>query len=152
MTLSPEIRAALKQLLVLHEGYRKFPYPDTEGNITIGIGYNLTDRGLPDAWINQQYEEDVNYFCSRLNEDYPWFKHLTPARQMVLINMCFMGYKKIAGFKQMIKALEKGDYKTAAVEMLDSQWAREVKGRATMLADMMRDNRMFKDGALAWAS
>lgn len=152
MTLSPEIRAALKQLLILHEGYKKFPYKDTEGNITIGIGYNLSDRGLPDSWINQQYDQDVHYFHQRLSEDYPWFNELSDARKMVLIDMCFMGYKKIAGFKQMIKALSEGDYQTAAEEMLDSQWAREVKGRATMLADMMRDNRMYENGALSWAS
>lgn len=152
MTLSPEFQAALKQLLVLHEDKRNFPYVDTEGKITIGIGYNLTDRGLPDSWINQQYNEDVAYFYNRLTEDYRWFTALSDARKMVLIDMCFMGYKTFQGFKRMLSACERGDFATAAKEMLDSKWAKQVKGRAGMLADMMENNRLYKDGVLQWAS
>jgi len=34
-------------------------------------------------------------------------------------------------------ALEDGDYKQAAVEMLDSRWARQVGRRAAKLSQMM---------------
>ena len=37
----------------------------------------------------------------------------------------------------MLAALEAGDYKTAAKEMLDSVWARQVKSRAKKLAQIM---------------
>lgn len=146
MILSPEMRAALKQLLVKHEGYKNFPYLDTEGNITIGIGYNLTSRGLPDTWINHQYEEDVKYFHEKLLEDYPWYEHLDDIRKMVLINMCFMGYRKFQSFKKMINCLSLGDYRGAAREMMDSKWAEQVKSRANQIAVMMLS------GEMKWAS
>ena len=38
----------------------------------------------------------------------------------------------------MIEALKVQDYERAAVEMLDSKWAGQVKGRATRLAQQMR--------------
>jgi lysozyme len=37
----------------------------------------------------------------------------------------------------MIAALEKQDYKTAAAEMLNSKWAKQVGQRASRLAQIM---------------
>lgn len=135
--MTPDMRDTLKKLVVKHEGFENFPYADTLGNITIGIGYNLSSRGLPDSWINKQYEDDVAYFYNALTEDFTWFRSLDSVRQIVLINMCFMGYKSFKSFKYMIAALERKDYETAAKEMLDSKWARQVKGRAHELAEIM---------------
>ena len=38
----------------------------------------------------------------------------------------------------MIAALEVGDYEEASVQMLDSRWAKIVKGRAVELSEQMR--------------
>lgn len=127
----------LKTIILKHEQKRNFPYLDTKGNITIGIGYNLSSRGLKDEWINNQYDEDVNYFYRKLDSDFPWFKNLSEARKIVLIDMCFMGYKKFLTFKKMLSALERGDYLKAAEEILNSDWAKEVKGRAQEDYDLM---------------
>jgi lysozyme len=134
--MTPEMSVKLKKSLTLHEGFRNFPYTDSVGKITIGCGYNLTDRGLTDDWINTQYQKDVEYFDSELSK-FHWFNFLNDDRQIVLIDMSFMGIKKLLEFKNMIAALEKHDYKTAASEMLDSDWAKEVHGRATQLAHAM---------------
>jgi len=131
------MQVKLKNLIVDHEDYKPFPYTDTVGKITIGIGYNLTDRGLPDSWINAQYDQDVNYFYSQLLADFPWFKDLCEARQCVLIDMCFMGYKKFKEFDKMLAAIKAGDFKTAADEIINSEWATEVKKRATQDALIM---------------
>src|ERR1041385_6252222 len=87
-------KANLRKLVVSHENIKQYPYLDSVNKITIGIGYNLSDRGLPESWINEQYEQDVTYFYNSLINDYPWFGELNDARQMVLIDMCFMGYTK----------------------------------------------------------
>lgn len=144
--MTPEAKSKLRQLLVKHEGKENFPYIDTVGKITIGIGYNLSDRGMPDSWINQQYEDDVTYFYNQLNNDFPWFKHLTEARQAVLMDMCFMGYKRFLSFKKMLACLAAGDYQRAALEMLDSKWAQQVHGRAHELADIMASG-IYPEGA-----
>lgn len=128
----------LKRSILKHENYRKYPYLDTVGKLTIGIGYNLSDRGIDDEWIKNAYTKDVIYLFRAFERDYKFFNNLNNDRKIVLIDMAFMGYKKISLFKNMIGALEKEDYELAANEMLKSTWAYQVKGRATELAEAMR--------------
>lgn len=135
--MTEDMRNKLKSLIVDAEECRHFPYVDTMGNITIGIGYNLSARGLPESWINNQYDEDVRYFYNQLDNDYKWFNDLAIARQCVLIDMCFMGYKKFQKFVHMLDALAKQDYKLAAFEMMNSEWAFDVKSRADRDAKIM---------------
>lgn len=131
-------KARLKQLIVSHEGYRTHLYTDSVGKQTVGIGYNITDRGMPDSWINQQYDEDVAYFDQELRKDFDWYDHLEDARKMVLIDMCFMGYKTFKEFERMLQALRYGDYEKAAGEILNSRWAEQVGRRAIENAEIMR--------------
>lgn len=134
--MTVEMLEKLKKSLVAHEDYRKFPYVDSVGKITIGIGYNLSDRGIDDGWINTQYQKDVLYFYNQLME-FKWYQTLNADRQIILIDMAFMGWKKFLGFKKMINAISKGDFKGAAFEMLNSKWAEQVKGRSASLAQGM---------------
>jgi lysozyme len=136
MSLTPEMMSKLKKSLVLHEDYKKFPYVDIVGKVTIGIGYNLTDRGIDEEWINNQYLKDVNYFYDQLCNFF-WFKNLNMNRQIALIDMAFMGWKRFLEFKSMINALELGDFKKAAYEMINSEWASQVKSRAVTLSHVM---------------
>jgi len=134
--MTPEMIAKLRRSLVQHEGYNRFPYVDTVGKITIGIGYNLSDRGWSDECINNQFQQDIEYFYKQLIA-FPWFEDLTLDRQIVLIDMAFMGWKKFLTFNKMLNAISQHDYKQAAFEMLNSKWAEQVKGRATALAHGM---------------
>lgn len=138
--MDQSFKARLKQLIVSHEGKSNYPYPDTSNppKQTIGIGYNLTDRGLPDSWINQQYDEDVTYFDHELRKDFDWYDALCDARKMVLIDMCFMGYKTFKEFERMLQALRYGDYEKAASEILNSLWAEQVGKRAEENAEIMQ--------------
>lgn len=134
--MTPEMMSKLRRSLIKHEDLRKFPYVDSVGKITIGIGYNLTDRGIDDDWINKQYLQDVNYFYSQLCQ-FPWFSRLNEDRQIVLIDMSFMGWKNFLEFHDLLSALEFHDYKRAAFCMLNSEWANQVKNRAAQLAQGM---------------
>ena len=134
--MTPEMLVKLKHSLIAHEGYEKFPYIDSVGKMTIGIGYNISDRGMTDEWINTQYLEDVTYFYSKWNE-FPWFAKLNEARQIVLIDFSFMGWQKVLEFKGLFKALALDDYEQASKEMLHSEWADQVKNRSTQLAQGM---------------
>lgn len=133
-----DIAAKLRRSLVRHEGLKRFPYLDSTGKITIGIGYNLTDRGLPDEWINAQYEKDVEYFHSQLDHDFKWFSQLNGDRQTVLVDMCFMGYKRFLEFEKMLAYLAQGNFDEAAREMLSSEWAQQTKSRAIELSEGLR--------------
>lgn len=140
--MTDSMLASVKALIVSHEGRREFPYVDTVGKITVGIGYNLTDRGMTDTWINSQFQSDVDFFYKQLHEDFNWFASLNEARQMALIDMCFMGYKRFCEFKDMLYYLSTGNYGLAADAMLNSEWATQVKGRATQLAQMVLTGEM----------
>ena len=45
----------------------------------------------------------------------------------------------IPEFKKMFEALNKGDYKQASIEGLDSKWAKQVYNRARRLMNRLRD-------------
>lgn len=134
--MTPEMMSKLRRSLIQHEDFRKFPYIDTVGKVTIGIGYNLTDRGIDDEWINQQYKKDVNYFHVQLSQ-FAWYSYLNSDRKIILIDMAFMGWKNFLSFKKMIDALSRFNFQEAAYEMLNSKWAHQVQSRAVQLAEAM---------------
>lgn len=140
--MTKETFLRIKRSLILHEGHENYPYTDPLGKITIGIGYNLTDRGIDNDWINKQFQDDVIFFYKNLCE-FPWFHLLNEDRQIVLIDMSFMGWKRFLEFEKMISALEKRDYQKAADEMINSKWAEEVKDRAIKLAEGMRTGEYY---------
>jgi lysozyme len=82
--------------------------------------------------------EDVSLLADELDSRVPWWRTLDETRQGVLLNMAFnMGVPKLMGFKRALSAMKIGDYNRAGSEMLDSQWARQVRGRAAELARQM---------------
>lgn len=117
------------------------PYKDSEGYLTIGYGI-LIDP----AKGGGLYEDEAEYLLrNRANKaltaaaNYPYFSNLNENRQSVLVEMIYnMGKSRVDGFKKMHAALFVGDYEDAAKEMLGSRWARQVKGRADRLAEIMR--------------
>lgn len=63
-------------------------------------------------------------------ETFPWFGKLNNPRKQAILNMLFnLGLTRFSKFKKMIACIEASDA-VAAREMLDSKWAKQVKGRA----------------------
>jgi lysozyme len=121
------------------EDVRKFPYTDTAGKLTIGVGHNLTDKGLSDAAIDFILEEDINDVIDELNVELPWVEDIGAERSSVILNMAFnLGVTKMKGFTKFLQAARVGDWETAANEMRDSEWARQVGDRAVRLEQQMR--------------
>lgn len=138
--MTPEVRFKLKEMLIKHEQYRNHPYIDSVGKITIGVGYNLTDRGLPDRYIHELMNDDMDFFYRKLHDCYMWFDTLSDPRKMVLLDMCYnLGWYKFLTFNRMLAALARRDFKIAAGEMLNSKWAKQAPERAQELAKIMED-------------
>jgi len=134
----------LRQTLIRHEGSVRLPngnhklYKCSEGIQTLGYGRNVQENGITDATALQMLDEDIAHSERDLDHLFPVWRELTPLRQMVLLNMVFnMGRKRLAGFKKMWAAVQAGNYKKAAAEMLDSKWAAQVGPRAAELAEWM---------------
>jgi lysozyme len=119
------------------EGDKQFPYTDTVGKLSIGTGRNLTDVGLYPEERLYLLNNDIHRATTALTVNLPWFSTLDAVRQGVLINMCFMGWEKLKEFHNMLAAMGRADWLTAANEMLDSQWARQVGDRAKRLAQQV---------------
>ena len=131
-------REKLIDLIIYHEGLELKPYRCTAGHLTIGIGRNLDDRGITEDEARFLCQNDVDIVEQELTRKFPFIVGLDDVRIRVLLDMAFnLGVPRLSAFSNMWAALEEGDYKQAAVEMLDSRWARQVGRRATNLSQMM---------------
>lgn len=131
-------REKLIDLIIYHEGLELKPYRCTAGHLTIGIGRNLDDRGITEDEARFLCQNDVDIVEQELVRKFPFVVGLGDVRIRVLLDMAFnLGIPRLSAFSKMWGALEEGDYKQAAVEMLDSRWARQVGRRATRLSQMM---------------
>lgn len=132
-------RDILRAQLRVDEGVRRFPYQDTVGKTTVGVGRNLTDKGLSPDEISYLLENDMRDAEADARSLLANFDRLSDVRKAVVCNMAFnLGLKRFAGFRNTLKAIDEGRYDDAARGMLASKWARQVKGRAVRLAEQMR--------------
>jgi lysozyme len=138
MSLIGNTDEKLIENLVAHEGYRTMPYTDTVGKLTIGVGRNLTDRGLSKEEVYFLLANDIKRACGEIDLYFPWVWKMTENRQRVMIELTFaMGITKIRGFKRMLLAAASGHYADAAIELLNSRWAEQVGERAHALAQLL---------------
>ena len=125
--------------LTRDEGYRRKVYKDSVGIETIGIGRNLVDVGVTKEEAQYLLGNDIKTAVADA-EKFSWYGCLSPARKRVIVNMIFnLGLPRFKRFKKTIKFAERGDYQGFSVEMLDSQWARQVGIRARRLSKMFRE-------------
>ena len=142
----------LKKMLIFDEGKKKKAYKDSEGIWTIGVGRNIEDPGLSDQEIDFLLENDIQRRLVHPQMQ-DLLKDIDDTRQSVLIDMSFMGIRKLMGFKNMIAAIKDGDFNEAAKEMLSSSkypgepslWSTQVGPRATRLAYMMKTGKIHED-------
>jgi len=128
----------LIEQLKRHEGFRSKPYKDTVGKTTIGYGRNLTDVGVSQSESNKMLLHDVDRAKYDVINNIRSYTQLDQVRRDVLINMSFnLGINKLLKFKNMLKAINDKNFYLAAIEMLDSKWAKQVGSRAIELADQM---------------
>lgn len=118
-------------------------YKDTVGKWSIGVGRNLSDRGIRLDEAMLMLSNDIASVVADLDLHLPWWRKLDEVRSRVLANMCFnLGIERLLKFFRFLYALQKGDYETAAKEMEASQWDKEVGERATRLAQEMRSGQV----------
>jgi lysozyme len=120
-------REALRNDLIRDEGLRLSPYKDTVGKWTIGVGYNIDDRGLGplSAAIGrtasfadlQQHgltreeaikvlDADIAYFVDHIQTRFPEFSMLNGVRQRAVANFVFnLGGTRALKFEQAIAAV-----------------------------------------------
>jgi len=147
----------IKKRIKGHEGFRDEAYNDSLGIPTIGWGHMI----LPEDNIQMGVKYSVDHLSEIFDKDFEITfnaakqlieKHIPNLYtqgldqgdieqiQGVLIEMLFqMGYPRVSKFKKTLKALDDGDFKTAANEMLDSRWHKQTPARAIELSTIIRN-------------
>ena len=146
----------INKLLILHEGRKLEPYKDSLGYWTIGVGH-LIDRRRGKSCPSQipltceecdlLLAQDISEHKAELDRALPWASTLDEVRYTVLLDMVFNlgiepfdndGFKDWPNFLAQVKG---GRFDEAAVNMLSTLWAKQVKQRALRLSEMMRTGR-----------
>jgi lysozyme len=139
-----------KALLTQLEGDRQFVYDDAtgdpvvpgytlKGHPTVGIGRCLDLKGLS-VPERQRLLDNDDAECEILaRRHFQWFPELHPVRRDVIVMMIFqLGLDDVRDFRQMLAAINRGDFEEAAREMLDSRWHQQTPKRCELMAEMMR--------------
>lgn len=128
------------------EGQELTSYTDTTGNRTVGVGFNMDSGIARKAWkkagvqaaFNDVYAGEaaitpqeaerlamVSYQAAMddAREFLPAFDKLTEGRKQALANLSYqLGSNRLAKFTGFKSAMNKGDYVTAARELVNSKW------------------------------
>lgn len=128
----------LSDRLEREEGREPKLYKDSKGIWTIGVGYNIQEKGLPDDIINILLDRTINEAKSDARS-FDAAAHLNPTRLSVLTAMVFqMGRTRVSGFVKFLAACEAEDWQEAHDQMLDSKWAKiDSPSRARREAKLM---------------
>lgn len=133
-----------RNIIANEEGWRDLPYYCSEGYPTIGYGFRLAGKNDPlpnfvlpraagEAWLDAKILSIEHAMAPKLAK-------LNDARAAVIVSMCYqIGIHGVLGFKRMWAAIDGNDWHRAAIEMLDSKWAKQTPERAKRHAKMMED-------------
>jgi lysozyme len=126
----------LKTRLLEEEGYREKPYTDTTGNVTVGIGFNVTD-GMSPRVARACMIAELEDAMADLDRNAPWWRTMPLSQRMALLDMAYnLGWPALSGFKNMLASARDGDYADAAQHAMASKWAAQVGQRSYVIQQL----------------
>lgn len=130
------IDPSLTERIKSEEGFRGLPYDDHLGKPTIGFGTLLP---ITEAEGELLLRSRLRGLLVELRGALPWYASQPEPVRRVLGDLAYnLGVPRLLDFKRMLAALEIGDYPTAAKELMDSRYARQVPARAERNAIILR--------------
>ena len=140
----------LREQLKIDEGCVYEIYNDHLGYPTFGIGHlvreSYPENGSPlgteisEDRVNEAFNADIEIVLSDCNILYPDFGDLPEEAQQIIANMMFnLGRPRLSKFVGMKRGVDAKDWNSAADEMVDSRWYRQVGARAERLVNRMRE-------------
>ena len=152
MNTGPTLRVdLLRQDLVRDEDLRLKAYDDATGkelkpgdtlvgNVTVGVGCNLTTAGITAVEAYALLDNRVRLVLRDLDFRWPWWRRIPEPAQRGIANMCFnMGAAELGTFRQMLGALERGDWHEAARQVRASLYAHRAASRAERIATLYEE-------------
>ena len=140
----------LREQLKIDEGCVYEIYNDHLGYPTFGIGHLVRESDpengsrlgteVSEDRVNEAFDADVEIVLSDCNTLYPDFDDLPEEAQQIIANMMFnLGRPRLSKFVGMKRGVDAKDWNSAADEMVDSRWYRQVGARAERLVNRMRE-------------
>tara|TARA_R100001369_G_scaffold4621_1_gene13201 strand:- start:306 stop:749 length:444 start_codon:yes stop_codon:yes gene_type:complete len=124
-------------------------YLDHLGYPTYGIGHLVTEADpehgqavgtkISEDRVRQVFNSDIESVVGDCDRAFDAFGSLPEGVQLVVANMMFnLGLPRFNKFTKMIRAINLGDWQSAADQMIDSRWYQQVTARARRLESVMR--------------
>ena len=138
----------LQKELAEDEGCKYEIYNDHLGYATFGIGHLVTDSDLEYGQeigtevskerVDECFKADIEITIEDCNILYSNFNDIPEEAQLILANMMFnLGRPRLSKFLKLKAAVDDEDWMEASVQMMASQWAKQVPNRAKRLCERM---------------
>ena len=119
------------------EGFRRDLYKCPANKTSIGYGTNLED-GISEEFAEVMLKFILSKSIDEILQAKPIVLRLPLEKQEVIFDLAYnMGVPTLLKFKNMWHSLERFDYENAAIELLDSRYAKQVPNRAERNARIM---------------
>ena len=138
----------LKKQLIDHESMKLELYKCTAGFWTIGVGRNLSSRGISVETAVDMLDEDIEICISELDKVFPWWRKGNDARQHALIDLHFnLGINTLLSFKKTMNLWEEAvhgrvNWSQVADELLNSKYAEQLPNRSKTIATMIETGEL----------
>jgi GH24 family phage-related lysozyme (muramidase)/LysM repeat protein len=157
-----DLDTVVQRQIAHHEGKKNYPYKDSRGLWTVGIGHLIGDgtdaalaaseyseysesNPMPDAEVTELFEEDLEDHKA-IAEGYDFYEGMSKKGKRAIIDLTFnMGdfyNKKNANgdyvWQNLRTQLDAGDWDAAADNLASAAYARQVGQRATTVTDLLR--------------
>lgn len=135
----------LEDQLRRDEQERQFAYDDAtsltlgkgatlKGNLSIGVGRNLSAKGLSQKERDFLLANDIQDATIALEENFPWGVVLDDVRKGAMLNLIFnMGVGGLSGFHNFLAAMQQKNWPEARNQLLDSAAAHQEPARIARL-------------------
>ena len=140
----------LREQLEIDEGVVHEVYLDHLGYPTFGIGHLIRSddpesscevgTAVSKDRVIDAFNADVEQVMGDCQKLYSDFEELPEEAQQIIANMMFnLGRPRLTKFAGMKRGVDARDWNSAADEMVDSRWYRQVGARAERLVKRMRN-------------
>lgn len=154
MSCDEEFETLAYRMLKLDEGDRRFPYDDDtgktvklpKGKITIGVGRNLSAKGLHESERLLCFANDLAEALEIARDIFPDFDTYSLNRRLGIVNLIFnMGEgdseRGFLSFDETIKHMKAGRWETAGANLERSKWFKQVGERGPRVVALIKDDR-----------
>ena len=131
-------RELIRKRLIDFEGLVLKSYVCPTGYTSVGVGRNLETNGITEEEAMYLLNNDIKTVIKKLDKHWITWRKLPITAQYVCIDVVFnMGINTWMSFRKTRAYMEMGDFEKAGIELLDSQYAKQVGRRAIFNSEQL---------------